>query len=128
MHSCLDNSLGIYFITDHKSVVAVPLALLSQSKLRHCTSRPIFTARQRAGRPVSIYCCSFSLHFICFVIIFYDRFVIMAYIVYLVCIFVIYDIRISIMCILLYYHTQDCIRFLTSYFGHQNIVFSRMLF
>ena len=62
---------------------------------------------------------------------FYDAFlwsfVLMVYIFYLISIFVHWTIVISIMCILLYYHTQDCIVRLTSFFDRQIIFFSRVL-
>ena len=56
---------------------AIPLVLPSQSGLRHRAGRTIFTVRQHAVRPISIYCCSFSLYFISLMILFNDPFLLM---------------------------------------------------
>ena len=64
--------------------VAIPLVLPSQSGLRHRAGQTIFTVRQHAVRPISIYCCSFSLYFICFMMIYDDLFVIMVQNVYFI--------------------------------------------
>ena len=65
--------------------------------------------------------------FICFMMIFDDPFLRMVYIFYLIYIFVHFTVLISIIFILLYYHTQYFIVNLKSFFDHQIIVFSRVL-
>ena len=59
--------------------------------------------------------------------LFDDLFVLMICIVYLISFSSLLTILIPIMCILLYYNTQDCIVCLTSFFDHHIIVFSRVL-
>ena len=93
----------------------------------NCTDRQILTARQRAGRPVSMY-----IYFIQFTFyMFYDAFwwYVRTYgIHFLFDIYIFHwNIFLSIMCIFLYYHTQDCIDNLTSFLDHHIIVFSRVL-
>ena len=70
--SRIDNTPCVRLVTAQEAAVTVLLVLPYQKWLWNRTVRTIFTARKHNVSPISIYCCSFSLYFLCFMMIFDD--------------------------------------------------------
>ena len=98
---CLEKTLGVLIFMSQAAVGVGPLVISSQRGLRNRTSQAIFMAQKCTGHPVLIYCCSFSLYYIYFMMIFDDPFVLMLHIVYLIS-FLFIKIFLFILCVYFY--------------------------